>query len=168
MSMTFQGYVRHVEHGFFVPPADLVHIEADQSGQRIGEHDERFVAVAGLEKSIQFFRMIVSHPSGEECAEYVIVSVYGPRVTEQDIGSTMPALTEFAANASVLFLVSDRQGWAEIKPESAEPAIAVAVASTKLRYGWDESIPILVKVGSLSYAVRESENGLWVADLAAV
>ena len=166
--MTFKACVGHVEFGLLVPPSLLAEVEVDANGQRIDEYGQRLVPVPGLEHPMQFFRTLVCYPPDEKGAEYLIFSAYSPLLGEQLLVPLIPLLAEFAQNTSVVFIVSNREGWAEVVPESAEPAIAVAVAAVKLRYGWDESIPIIVKVGALCYAVRESEGGMWVADLSVV
>ena len=168
--MTFKARVLHLEFGFFFPPSlpQGEEVEVDENGPRPDENDlrgPRFVLMPGLEYQMQFFRTLVRPTPDEKGAEHLLVSAYGQPFSEQQLVSPAPLLAEFAQNASIFFIVSNREGWAEIFPESAEPSIAVAVAAVKLSYGWDESDPIVVKVGRLCYAVRQQpDDWMWHAE----
>ncbi|WP_437313786.1 hypothetical protein [Sorangium sp. So ce385] len=144
-------------------------MEVSLRGQPLEHYRESLVEVPGLERTMPFFRTLVCSMPDGRAAEHLILQATDPYFSERRLVSLTPLLADFAGSASLSFLVISRTGWAKVFPGPAAPSIAIAVAAVKSYHGWDESEPIVVKAGRLSYAVSGPSDGCaWSAELSAV
>ncbi|WP_437995962.1 hypothetical protein WMF26_32855 [Sorangium sp. So ce185] len=167
--MTFKACVQHLELGSLLPPRPAWEVEADANGQPLHQRARPSIEVPGLQRAMQFFRTLVCSTPDGRAAEHLILEATDPHFSERRLVSLTPLLADFAGSASLSLLVISRTGWAKVFPGPAAPSIAIAVAAVKSCYGWDESEPIVVKAGRLSYAVSGPSDGCaWSAELSAV
>lgn len=136
-----------VSGGFFTPEAS--------SPATAGSHDFARIHVAGLGKLHQFFRVAIASDVYDERTEHVVVSAYEPLAQPEALADTVRRLLPACGRAALSVIVADQVGWSKVASFSPEPpeCIAACVAFTKASGGWDESDPIVVEVGALTFYV---------------
>jgi len=118
------------------------------------------VHVEGLEFPLQFFQVNLTSVVTGGRTQHVVVSVYPP-IPVDAITGIGQRLTCAAGSAALSLVVEDRTGWARscsLTPDHP-PAVAAAIAYTKITGGWDESDPIVVLVDEHEFRVFARFDG---------
>jgi hypothetical protein len=113
------------------------------------------------------YRVNVRTTTGEE--EHLVVNPLPHSIGQAERGAINSKLRETNAGATISFFIADREGWAQVITAPDEKFnlfnLAAAISVIKKSCGWDESLPVAVKINDAEVHVWPRFDGQhWIAE----
>ncbi|HEY9435089.1 MAG TPA: hypothetical protein VI260_26840 [Blastocatellia bacterium] len=113
------------------------------------------------------YRVNVCTATGE--AEHLVVCSLPHSIGQAERGAINRKLRETNAGATISFYIADHEGWAQVITAPDEEFnlfnLAAAISVIKKSCGWDESLPVAVKINDTEVHVWPRFDGQhWIAE----
>ncbi len=143
------------EWGFFVRPGYLPTNDMTDGGGRTHSLD-------GVTRPIQFFRATLTGSAIQGAQRHLVVSAHHPPIEENRLKAIRTALRQHFPDTILSFMIDKHIGWVRASNEEPNATVAAAIAFIRLVAGWDDTEPMIITFGHVTFAARfEHCDGSW-------